>query len=91
MSIMTIAWQGGGVVSNVMKEIGPGTYRTTQEIPAGGSWKTVFRMQLGRRLLAGDADFAEGTPSPRWWGGTELTSRRQWRWDAAARKLHSLT
>ena len=45
---------------------------------------------FGRRLLAGDADFAEGAPSPRWWGGTELTSRRQWRWDAATRKLHHL-
>jgi hypothetical protein len=46
---------------------------------------------FGRRLLAGDADFAEGRPTPRMWGGTELTSRRQWRWDGAERKLHRLT
>lgn len=52
MSIMTIAWQGGGVVSNVMEEVAPGTYRTTREIPVGGSWKTVTRMQIGRRMLA---------------------------------------
>jgi hypothetical protein len=51
MSISTIAWQGGGVVSNVMEEIEPGVYRTTQEIPLGGSWKTAFRMQLDRRML----------------------------------------
>ncbi len=52
MSIMTIAWQGGGVVSNVMEKIGPGTYRTTKPIPLGGNWKTLTRMQLGRRMLA---------------------------------------
>ncbi|MBO9532442.1 MAG: hypothetical protein J7513_05655 [Solirubrobacteraceae bacterium] len=52
MSIMTISWQGGGVVSNVMEKIGPGEYRTTEPIPVGGSWKTVTRMQLGRRMLA---------------------------------------
>jgi hypothetical protein len=52
MSISTIAWQGGGVVSNVMEEIAPGVYRTTQEIPLGGSWKTATRMQLDRRMLA---------------------------------------
>jgi hypothetical protein len=45
---------------------------------------------FGRRLLAGDADFAEARPSPRLWGGTELTSRRQWRWDGVKRKLHHL-
>ncbi len=45
---------------------------------------------FGQRLLAGGADFAEGGPSPRWWGGTELTSRREWRWDAVTRKLHHL-
>lgn len=52
MSIMTISWQGGGVVSNAMEKIGPGTYRTTQPIPVGGSWKAITRMQLGRRMLA---------------------------------------
>lgn len=52
MSIMTISWQGGGVVSNVMEQVAPGVYRTTEPIPVGGSWKTVTRMQLGRRMLA---------------------------------------
>lgn len=45
---------------------------------------------FGQRLLAGEADFADGRPSPRWWGGTELTSQRKWRWEAATRKLHRL-
>jgi hypothetical protein len=46
---------------------------------------------FGTRLLAGDADFAEGRPSPRWWGATRLTSERQWRWDATRQKLCHLT
>jgi hypothetical protein len=43
---------------------------------------------FGKEMLAGRADFGEGGPSPRWWGGTLLTSERQWRWDAANRRLH---
>ena len=50
--VSTIAWQGGGLVSNSMKEIAPGVYRTTEPIPVGGPWKTVVRTQQGRRLLA---------------------------------------
>ncbi|MEH3054488.1 MAG: hypothetical protein PGN13_10860 [Patulibacter minatonensis] len=51
-SISVISWQGGGVVSNVMKPLGGGAFRTTQDIPVGGSWKTAVRMQIGRKLLA---------------------------------------
>ncbi len=50
--VSAIAWQGGGLVANSMKEIAPGVYRTTEPIPVGGPWKTAVRTQLGRRLLA---------------------------------------
>lgn len=41
-----------------------------------------------RELPAGD--FAEAGPRARWWGATELTSERLWRWDAGARTLKKL-
>ena len=44
----------------------------------------------GERLLAGTADFAEAKPRARWWGATELTSERPWRWDAGGRTLKTL-
>ncbi len=50
--VSTIAWQGGGMVSDAMKEIAPGVYRTTEPIPVGGPWKTAVRSQQGRRMLA---------------------------------------
>lgn len=51
-SMMAIAWQGGGVVVAPLKEIAPGTFRAERPVPLGGNWKTVVRLQLGRRLLA---------------------------------------
>ena len=36
---------------------------------------------LGRRVLAGDADWLEHQPLDRWIGGVHLTSDRHWRWD----------
>ena len=36
---------------------------------------------LGRRVLAGDADWLEQQPLDRWIGGVHLTSARHWRWD----------
>ncbi len=38
---------------------------------------------LGRRVLAGDADWLEQQPLDRWIGGVHLTSERHWRWDDA--------
>lgn len=46
--------------------------------------------ELGQRLLDGSTDLAKAGPAVQWWGGTRLTSERQWRWDAASRKLHHL-
>jgi len=42
---------------------------------------------LGRDILAGCEDFSRHNPVHRWWGGTELTNDRLWRWDAAKQAL----
>lgn len=42
---------------------------------------------LGEAILAQNEDFSRLNPIHRWWGGTELTSDRLWRWDAANRAL----
>jgi hypothetical protein len=38
---------------------------------------------LGEAILAGRDDFSRHNPILRWWGGTELTNDRLWRWDPA--------
>jgi hypothetical protein len=42
---------------------------------------------LGEAVLAGTADFSRHNAIHRWWGGTELTNDRLWRWDPAKRAL----
>jgi hypothetical protein len=42
---------------------------------------------LGKAILAGTEDFSRHNPIYRWWGGTELTNDRLWRWDAGNRAL----
>ena len=42
---------------------------------------------LGEAILAGRDDFSRHNPIRRWWGGTELTNDRLWRWDGAKRAL----
>jgi hypothetical protein len=44
------AWQGGGLVVNRLKKIGPGHYRTTQAIPVHGDWKALVRLHKGNTL-----------------------------------------
>ena len=39
---------------------------------------------LGRRVLAGDADWLEHVPIDRWIGGVHLRAERYWRWDDRA-------
>jgi Domain of unknown function (DUF1835) len=39
---------------------------------------------LGRRVLAGDADWLERTPLDRWIGGVHITNENSWRWDERA-------
>jgi hypothetical protein len=42
---------------------------------------------LGRRVLAGDADWLEHQPLERWIGGSHLTAENDWRWDEASERL----
>jgi hypothetical protein len=42
---------------------------------------------LGEAILAQAEDFSRHNPILRWWGGTELTNDRLWRWDPANRAL----
>jgi hypothetical protein len=42
---------------------------------------------LGETILARTEDFSRHNPTHRWWGGTELTNDRLWRWDPANRAL----
>ena len=51
-------------------------------------WKSKLSLTaLGRDVLAGREDFSRHNPVHRWWGGTELTNGRLWRWDAATQAL----
>ena len=40
---------------------------------------------LGRRVLAGDADWLEHAPPDRWVGGVHITVQQEWRWDEQTR------
>ncbi|MCA6102528.1 hypothetical protein [Bradyrhizobium australafricanum] len=42
---------------------------------------------FGQEVLDGELDFSQYNPIHRWWGGTELTNERLWRWDAKSRTL----
>ena len=42
---------------------------------------------LGKAILAGTDDFTRHNPIHRWWGGTELTNGRLWRWDTSSKAL----
>ncbi len=42
---------------------------------------------LGKAVLAQSEDFTRHNPIHRWWGGTELTNDRLWRWDPESRTL----
>lgn len=43
--------------------------------------------ELGKAVLAQSDDFSRHNPIHRWWGGTELTNDRLWRWDPTNRRL----
>jgi hypothetical protein len=42
---------------------------------------------LGKAVLIQSEDFSRHNPIHRWWGGTELTNDRLWRWDPESRTL----
>lgn len=43
--------------------------------------------ELGKAIVARSDDFTRHNPIRRWWGGTELTNGRLWRWDDENRTL----
>jgi hypothetical protein len=52
-----LSWQGRmenhrGLVIDRLDKVGPGHYRSTQPVPAWGSWKTLLRVQDGYTLTA---------------------------------------
>jgi hypothetical protein len=42
--------------------------------------------EFGKAIVAHKEDFSRHNPIHRWWGGTELTSDRLWRWDPVLTK-----
>jgi hypothetical protein len=46
------AWQGGGLVVEPLRRVGPGRYRTTDPVPVHGNWKTMIRFERGNSLTA---------------------------------------
>jgi hypothetical protein len=53
----------------------------------GRSEWNVTLTELGRSLVAREDDMWRHNPIKRWWGGTELTNERLWRWDHETRLL----
>jgi hypothetical protein len=47
----------------------------------------VALTELGRAIVHGEDDLWRHNPIGRWWGGTQLTNDRLWRWDAETRSL----
>ncbi len=43
--------------------------------------------EFGEAVVGGKQDFRSHNPLHRWWGGTELTTERLWRWDKQTRSL----
>ena len=50
--LTSTSWQGGGLVVDRLKRVGPGVYRTTEPIPVFGTWKTMIRLHNGSSLTA---------------------------------------
>ena len=48
---------------------------------------TLALTEFGKAIIAGADDFSRHNPVHRWWGGTELTDDRLWRWDPVRRTL----
>ena len=46
------SWQGGGLVVDRLRQIAPGTYATTEPIPAHASWKSMIRLHEGASIMS---------------------------------------
>lgn len=50
--VQITSWQGDGLVVTALERTGDGAYRTTEPVPAHGTWKTLLRVHDGRMLSA---------------------------------------
>jgi hypothetical protein len=47
------SWQGGGhVITDRLRRVSEGVYRSTRAVPVYGKWKTFVRLQTGNSMLA---------------------------------------
>ena len=46
------SWQGGGLIVDHLRPVGPGRYVTTQPIPAHGNWKSMVRLHRGSSITS---------------------------------------
>ncbi len=44
------AWQGGELITDRLRRVREGVYRTTRPVPVHGSWKTLVRLHTGSSL-----------------------------------------
>ena len=68
---------------------GPFTDEMHSDRKRHGRYKqsTLSLTMLGKAVLDQVDDFSRHNPIHRWWGGTELTNDRLWRWDPANHAL----
>lgn len=58
-----------------------------QAVPDRYGGGQIALTELGRAIRTCEDDFSRHNPIHRWWGGTELTNDRLWRWDSLSRSL----
>lgn len=51
------AWQGGGFVSEPMRYVGGGTWRSPEPVPITGEWKSMLRIHDGSSMRAAPIRF----------------------------------
>ena len=50
--LTAMAWQGGGLKINRLRQVAPGVWRTTAPLPVHGDWKTLVRLHRDRSIVA---------------------------------------
>ena len=50
--LTAMAWQGGGLHNDRLRQVGPGVWRTTTPLPVHGNWKALVRLQRKRSIIA---------------------------------------
>jgi hypothetical protein len=49
--LSAMAWQGGGLHNDRLREVAPGVWRTTSPLPVHGNWKAMIRLQRKRSIV----------------------------------------